>query len=54
MWTWNDLKSGLSVNPGVIRGGTRTNVIVAVAVAEIDVRIKTAKQAVGLDRKFRS
>ncbi len=54
MWTWNDLKSGLSVNPGVIRGGTRTNVIAAEAVAEIDVRIKTAKQAVGLDRKFRS
>ena len=54
MWKWNDLKSGLSVNPGVIRGGTRTNVIAAEAVAEIDVRIKTAKQASGLDRKFRS
>lgn len=49
---WNDLKSGLSVNPGVIRGGTRTNVIAAEAVAEIDVRIKSAKQAAGLDRKF--
>ena len=54
MWKWNDLKSGLSVNPGVIRGGTRTNVVAAEAVAEIDVRIKTAKQAAGLDRKFRS
>jgi glutamate carboxypeptidase len=51
---WNDLKSGVSVNPGVIRGGTRTNVIAAEAVAEIDVRIKSAKQAVGLDRKFRA
>jgi glutamate carboxypeptidase len=50
---WNDLKSGISVNPGVIRGGTRTNVIAAEGVAEIDVRIKSAKQAVGLDRKFR-
>lgn len=49
---WNDLKSGVSVNPGVIRGGTRTNVIAAEAVAEIDVRIKSAKQANGLDRKF--
>ena len=52
LWKWNDLKSGLSVNPGVIRGGTRTNVIAAEAVAEIDVRIKSAKQAAGLDRKF--
>jgi len=38
----------------VIRGGTRTNVIAAEAVAEIDVRIKSAKQAGALDRKFRS
>jgi glutamate carboxypeptidase len=50
----NDLRSGMSVNPGVIRGGTRTNVIAAEATAEIDVRIKYAKQAVALDRKFRS
>ena len=27
----NDLRRGLSVNPGVIRGGTRTNVIAAEA-----------------------
>jgi glutamate carboxypeptidase len=51
---WNDLRKGLSVNPGVIRGGTRTNVIAAEATAEIDVRIKSAKQATALDRKFRS
>jgi glutamate carboxypeptidase len=50
----NNLKSGVSVNPGVIRGGTRTNVVAAEAIAEIDVRIKSAKQAVGLDRKFRA
>ena len=49
----NDLKQGISVNPGVIRGGTRTNVIAAEAVVEIDVRIKTASQAKGLDRKIR-
>ena len=54
MWKWNDVKSGLSVNPGVIRGGTRTNVIAAEAVAEIDVRIKRARQAAALDRKFRA
>lgn len=52
IWKLNDLKSGVSLNPGVIRGGTRTNVIAAEAVAEIDVRIKSARQAVGLNRKL--
>jgi glutamate carboxypeptidase len=42
------------VNPGVIRGGTRTNVIAAEATAEIDVRIAHAKQAATLDRKLRA
>jgi glutamate carboxypeptidase len=50
----NDLKSGISLNPGVIRGGTRTNVVAAESVAEIDVRIKSARQAAGLDRKLRA
>jgi glutamate carboxypeptidase len=50
----NDLQHGLSVNPGVIRGGTRTNVIAADATAEIDVRISHAKQAAALDREFRA
>ncbi|MFZ0197921.1 MAG: M20 family metallopeptidase [Candidatus Sulfotelmatobacter sp.] len=51
---FNDLRQGLSVNPGVIAGGTRTNVIAAEASAEIDVRIKSAQQASAIDRKFRS
>jgi len=50
----NDLRRGLSVNPGVIRGGTRTNVIAAEATAEIDVRITHARQAAALDRKLRA
>jgi len=50
----NDLERGISVNAGVIRGGTRTNVIAAEATAEIDVRIKLAKQAAILDRQLRS
>jgi glutamate carboxypeptidase len=50
----NDLRRGMSVNFGVIRGGTRTNVIAAEATAEIDVRIKNANQAKSLDRKFRA
>lgn len=49
---FNNLKQGVSVNPGVIRGGTRTNVVAAEATVEIDVRIKSAKQAAGLDRKM--
>jgi glutamate carboxypeptidase len=50
----NNLRQGVSVNPGVIQGGTRTNVIAAEASAGIDVRIKSTKQASGLDRKLRS
>jgi glutamate carboxypeptidase len=51
---FNDLRSGVTVNPGVIRGGTRTNVIAAEATVEIDVRIQKAKQASGLERKMRA
>lgn len=50
----NDLARGISVNPGVISGGTRTNVVAAEASVAIDVRIQSAKQAAGLDRKLRS
>jgi glutamate carboxypeptidase len=54
LWKLNDLQEGVSVNPGVIRGGTRTNVIAAEATVEIDVRIKRAKQAAALDRRIRA
>ena len=50
----NDVRSGVSVNPGVLRGGTRTNVVAAEAVVEIDARIRSAKQATSLDRKLRA
>jgi len=50
----NNLREGLSVNPGIVNGGTRTNVIAAEASVGIDVRIKRAKQAAGIDRKLRS
>ena len=50
----NNFRQGLTVNPGVIAGGTRTNVVAAEATAHIDVRIKSAKQASGVDRKMRS
>ncbi|HLW85984.1 MAG TPA: M20 family metallopeptidase [Candidatus Sulfotelmatobacter sp.] len=50
----NDPRSGISLNPGVIQGGTRTNVIAAEATVDIDVRIKSAKQKAGIDRNLRS
>jgi glutamate carboxypeptidase len=50
---FTELDRGLTVNAGVIRGGTRTNVIAAEAEAEIDVRIARAKDAARIERRFR-
>ena len=49
-----DLKKGLTVNPGVISGGTRSNVVAAQATAEVDIRVLRLKDAAGLEKKFRS
>ena len=51
---FTDLKTGLTVNPGVIRGGTRGNVIAAEAEAEIDVRIARMRDAARVERLFRA
>lgn len=51
---FTELDRGLTVNAGVIRGGTRTNVIAAEAEAEIDIRIARSKDAARIDRRFRS
>lgn len=51
---FTDLKTGLTVNPGHIHGGTRSNVIAAEAHAEIDVRIVRMRDAARIDRLFRS
>ncbi len=51
---FNNLRHGVSVNPGVLSGGTRTNVVAAEASVGIDVRIRSAKQAAGIDRRLRS
>jgi glutamate carboxypeptidase len=50
---FTDLGRGITVNPGVVEGGTRSNVIAAEASAEIDVRVPRAIDARALDRKFR-
>lgn len=49
---FTDLETGLTVNPGVIGGGTRSNVIAAHAWAEVDVRIARAADAERVDRLF--
>jgi glutamate carboxypeptidase len=41
----NDLKRGVSVNVGVIRGGTRPNVIAEEAFAEVDMRVRSIADA---------
>lgn len=48
-----DLKAGTTVNAGIIRGGTRTNVVASEAQAEIDIRVTSQKEAERLDRQFR-
>ena len=45
---------GITVNPGVISGGTRSNVVAAEARAEVDIRVLRLKDAPALEKKFRS
>jgi glutamate carboxypeptidase len=49
---FTDLGRGLTVNPGVISGGTRSNVIAAECTAQIDVRIARASDAARVERMF--
>jgi len=51
---FTDIKRGITVNPGVISGGTRSNVVAAEASAEIDFRVPHLIDAKVLDRKFRA
>jgi glutamate carboxypeptidase len=51
---FTDVARGITVNPGVIHGGTRTNVVAAEAVAEVDIRIARTADAAELERKFTS
>jgi glutamate carboxypeptidase len=50
---FTDLKKGLTVNVGVVSGGSRTNVVPAEARAAVDVRIARMKDAAGIDKKMR-
>jgi len=51
---FTNLEQGITVNPGVISGGTRSNVVAAEARAEVDIRVAKAKDAAALDKKFRA
>ena len=50
--SWNRLRSGISVNAGLIRGGTRTNVIPDHAEAVIDVRCDAMEDVKWLSEQF--
>jgi glutamate carboxypeptidase len=49
-----NLKRGLTLNVGVVSGGTRTNVIPAQATALLDVRVTQIKDAKAIDRQLRA
>ncbi len=50
---FTDLEQGLTVNPGVIGGGTRSNVIAESAWVDIDVRVARKADVKGIERKLR-
>lgn len=51
---FTDLERGITVSPGVIHGGTRSNVVPAECIAEVDIRVPRASDASRLARKFAS
>ncbi len=51
---FTDLKRGLTLNVGLVQGGTRVNVIPAEAAATIDVRVVKLSDGTTIDRKLRS
>ena len=51
---FTQLKRGITVNPGVISGGTRVNVVPAEARAEVDMRVVRRRDATAIEKKFRA
>ncbi len=49
---FTDLKKGLTVNVGIVAGGSRVNVVPAEAAATVDVRIARMKDAAGIEKKM--
>lgn len=50
--TWNDPRRGISVNAGIVEGGTRTNVIPEKARAVLDLRALRISDMRAMERKF--
>lgn len=48
------LDRGVTVSPGVVRGGTRSNVVAAECIAEVDIRVPRARDQAYLERAFGS
>ena len=51
--SFTDLRRGITVNPGVVAGGTRPNVVAAEAAVQMDMRVLRLKDAAAIDRKLR-
>jgi glutamate carboxypeptidase len=51
---FTQLQRGITVNPGVISGGTRSNVIAAEAWVKVDIRVLRLRDAPALEKKFRA
>lgn len=54
LYELTDREKGVSINIGVIQGGTRRNVIAAEATAELDIRVLTLDDAERIDRIVRT
>ncbi len=50
---FTETERGITVNAGIVQGGTRSNVIAAEAWADVDVRIAKAADAARIDKRFR-
>ena len=50
---WTNIEKGVTVNPGLVQGGTASNVVPEEAWAEVDVRVPRPSDATRLERKFR-
>ncbi len=51
---FTQLERGITVNPGVISGGTRSNVVAAEASTEVDIRVLKLKDVPALEKRFHS
>jgi len=49
---WTDLKRGVTVNAGVVGGGSKSNVVAAHAWAEVDARIARKADGPRIERRF--